>query len=230
MPDKVKAITSYSKPKTVIKLCKFLDMLNYYRRCIKNTAHDQIILNEYLKDSKKNDKRPITWTEQANEAFNKCIQSLAEATMLAHPKENAPKLILMTDASNIAIGAILEQVIQGKSQLLMFFSKKLNKAHRNYSTYDRELLATYEAIKHTRDFTQGRQLIVRTDHKPLSFAFQQKLDKASPRQIRQLDFISQVTTDIVYFRGQENIATDALSRNRMSSNRHYREISRNATK
>lgn len=93
----------------------------------------------------------------------------------------------------------------------MFFSKKLNKAQRNYSTY-RELLAVYEAIKYTRDFTQGRQLTVRTDHKSLSFAFQQRLDKASPRQIRQLDFISQVTTDIIYLRGQENIAADALSR------------------
>lgn len=113
MPDKVKTIIDYLKPKTVVELRRFLGMLNYYRRCIKNAAHDQAILNEYLKDSKKNDKRPIIWTDQTNEAFNKCIQSLAESTMLAHPKEDAP-LILTTDASNIAIGATLEQVIQGK--------------------------------------------------------------------------------------------------------------------
>lgn len=211
LPDKVKAIVNYPKPKTIIELRRFIGMLNYYRRCIKNAAHDQAILNEYLRNSKKNDKRLINWTEQANEAFNKCIQSLAKSTMLAHPKADAP-LILTTDASSITIGATLEQVIQGKPQPLMFFSKKLNKTQRSYSTYDRELLVIYEAIKYTRNFTQGRQLTVHTDYKPLSFAFQQRLDKASPRQIRQLDFISQVTTDIIYLQGQENIAADALSR------------------
>lgn len=122
LPDKVKTIINYPKPKTVIELRRFLSMLNYYRRCIKNAAHDQVVLNEYLKDSKKNDKRPIVWTDKADEAFNKCLQSLAESTMLAHPQEDAP-LMLTTDASDTAIGATLEQVIQGKPQPLMFFSK-----------------------------------------------------------------------------------------------------------
>ncbi|KMQ86113.1 gag-pol polyprotein [Lasius niger] len=73
LPDKVEVITNYPKPKTIIELRRFLGMLNYYRRCIKNAAHDQAVLNDYLKDSKKNDKRPIVWTSQANEAFDKCI-------------------------------------------------------------------------------------------------------------------------------------------------------------
>lgn len=77
--------------------------------------------------------------------------------MLAHPKEDA-LLILTTDASSTAIGATLEQVIQGEPQPLMFFSKKLNQAQRNYSTYDRELLAVYEAVKHVTDLVQGRKL------------------------------------------------------------------------
>lgn len=110
MPDKLKAITSYPKSKTVIDFRRFLGMLNYYRRCIKNAAYDQAILNEYLKDSKKNDERSIAWTDQANEAFSKCMQSLTESTMLAHPKEDA-LLILTADALNIAIGATLEQII-----------------------------------------------------------------------------------------------------------------------
>ncbi|KAG7202115.1 hypothetical protein KM043_004783 [Ampulex compressa] len=41
---------------------------------------------------------------------------------------------------------------------------------------------------------------------------EQKPDKASPRQARQLDFISQFTTDITYVKGSENIVTDTLSR------------------
>ncbi|CAB0040945.1 unnamed protein product [Trichogramma brassicae] len=51
-----------------------------------------------------------------------------------------------------------------------------------------------------------------TDHRPLSFALEQKSDKFSPRQSRQLDFISRFDTKIVYTPGDENPVADALSR------------------
>ncbi|UYV71335.1 hypothetical protein LAZ67_8002676, partial [Cordylochernes scorpioides] len=50
------------------------------------------------------------------------------------------------------------------------------------------------------------------DHKPLTYAFQQNLDKASPRQCRHLDFIGQFTTDIRHIAGCENVPADFLSR------------------
>lgn len=34
----------------------------------------------------------------------------------------------------------------------------------------------------------------------------------SPRQVRQLDFISQFFTDVVHVPGSDNVVTDALSR------------------
>ena len=59
---------------------------------------------------------------------------------------------------------------------------------------------------------EGRQFHIFTDHKPLIYAFRQKLDKSAPCQIRQLDFISQYTTDIRHISGTENITADLLSR------------------
>lgn len=44
------------------------------------------------------------------------------------------------------------------------------------------------------------------------FAFQQRMDKASPRQVRQLSFISEFSTNIQYIAGQENEVADAFSR------------------
>lgn len=113
LPNKVKAILEFPKPKIVVELRRFFAMLNYYRRCIKNAAKEQAILNEYLKNSKKNDKRPIQWTQEADRAFEKCLHSLANATTLAHPQEGAP-LLLTTDASNTAMGATLEQMVKGE--------------------------------------------------------------------------------------------------------------------
>lgn len=74
------------------------------------------------------------------------------------------------------------------------------------------MLAIFAAIKHFQHLLDGRSFIIKTDHKPLTFAFRQKLSKASERQLRQLDYISQFSTDIVYIKGEENVVADALSR------------------
>lgn len=58
---------------------------------------------------------------------------------------------------------------------------------------------------------EGRQLLIRTDNKPLVYAFRQKLDKASPRQILQLNLIVEFSTDIEHISGKEIVA-DSLSR------------------
>lgn len=208
---KVEAILNFPKPETVKELRRFLGMLNFYRRFVANAAEIQSPLLVYLRNSKKNDKTKIQWTAEAESAFLRCKEKLAHATLLVHPAENAP-LRLTTDASDTAIGAVLEQKVEDIWQPLGFFSKKLNSAQQNYSTYDRELLAVYEAIKFFRYMVEGRNFAVRTDHKPLIFAFRQKAAKASPRQLRHLDFISQFTTTFIHIHGEENDIADALSR------------------
>lgn len=82
-----------------------------------------------------------------------------------------------------------------------------------YSTYDRELLAIYMAIKHFRHLVEGRKLTILTDHKPLTFALSKKVSPSdSPRRLRQLDFISQFCANIMYVEGDKNTVADALSR------------------
>ncbi|GFW41483.1 gag-pol polyprotein [Trichonephila clavipes] len=58
---------------------------------------------------------------------------------------------------------------------------------------------------------EGHVLILYTDHKPLTFVFNQKLGKASPHQLCHLDFILQFTTDIRYIPGIDNVPADAFS-------------------
>lgn len=70
----------------------------------------------------------------------------------------------------------------------------------------------YLAVRHFRDLLEGRKFHIQTDHKPLIFAFKQRPEKSSPRQINYLSFISQFTTDIRYIKGEENNTADLLSR------------------
>jgi menaquinone-dependent protoporphyrinogen IX oxidase len=69
--------------------------------------------------------------------------------------QNNSKLYLTTDASNIAIGAVLEQKIDSKTSPLDFFSQKLKSEETKYSTYDRELLAVTISIKHFRHILEN---------------------------------------------------------------------------
>ena len=95
---------------------------------------------------------------------------------------------------------------------IAFFSKKLQPTEVKYSTFGRELLAVYLAIKHFRHFLEGRDFTVFTDHKPLIYALHARPDRHSPREIRHLDYVSQFTTDIRHVKGQDNVVADALSR------------------
>lgn len=73
-------------------------------------------------------------------AFQESKQQLAQAIMLAHPAERA-RLIPITDASDTAMGAALEQIVDGIRQSLGFFSRRFMLTQTRYSTYDRELFS-----------------------------------------------------------------------------------------
>jgi hypothetical protein len=98
------------------------------------------------------------------------------------------------------MGAMLQQRVDAW-QSMAFFSKQLNPAHQKYSAYDREQLAVYEAVKHFRHMLEACHFIIFIHHKPITYAFQQKQDKCSPRQCNHLDFIAQFTTDIPTYIG-----------------------------
>jgi len=92
------------------------------------------------------------------------------------------------------------------------FSRKLSPAQYKYSAYDGEHLAIYAAVRIFRHMLEARHFTILTDHKPLTFAFQQNSDKCSPRQFNHVHYISQTTTDSHHISGQDNIVAHALSR------------------
>lgn len=107
--------------------------------------------------------------------------ALASATLLNHPSATATTC-LTVDASDLAIGGVLEQFLDGNWKPLAFFSRKLDKAQKSYSTFDRELLAMHSAVKHFAYFLEGRRFHIYTDHKPLMFALASSSEHWTPRQ------------------------------------------------
>ena len=206
LPEKVRAVADFPRPKEKKELQRFLGMLNFYHRFIPNVAR----LSKSLTDAIRGKDKSIVWSSECIMAFNKSKSALASAVMLHHPDPSAPTK-LTVDASDTAIGAELSQY-QRKSWIpIAFFSRKLSPTQCRYSTFDRELLAVFSAVKHFRYFLEGRQFSIYTDHKPLTYAFRSSTDR-SPRQERQLSFISEFSTDIHHISGMENVVPDTLSR------------------
>ncbi|BHF82388.1 hypothetical protein SprV_0802552600 [Sparganum proliferum] len=94
-------------------------------------------------------KRTFELTPAALTSFEQVKALLADATLLTHYHADAP-ISLMVDASNVAVGAVLQQSLPDSTVPLAFFSKKLSKAETRYSTFGRELLAAYLAVRHFR--------------------------------------------------------------------------------
>jgi len=139
--ERVTAIHEWPLPTSKKSLQRFLGSVNFYRRFIRNAAELQAPLYDLATQIKKRD-GPLAWTDETRTVFESCRAALADTAELAHPLPNVP-LRLSNDASNTAIGAVLEQLSDNGWQPLGFYSKKLSDPEKKYSAYDRELLAAY---------------------------------------------------------------------------------------
>ena len=205
LPQKVEAIENFLPPTNLKQLRRFLGVVNYYRRFIPNCADTLRPLNALLSPGKPN-KRPINWTTETQEAF----ATIKSELLLSYPIPDAVTAIFV-DASETGCGAVLQQKHGDAWKPLAFFSQTFSQTQRSYSTFDRELLAIYLAIRHFRYFVDGRQFIVYTDHAPLCHALFIRSRHSSPRQLRHLNFISQFTSDVRYIKWEDNLVSDCLS-------------------
>ena len=208
--QKVEAIQNFPMPKAMRQLRKFLGMINFYRRFIPQAGAILLALKRLL-SPQKNSKKSIPWSEESIDAFESARHILANVTSLAFPIKGG-ETILTWDASDGAVVAALNQAVRGELTPIGFFSKSLNATQKNYPTVDRELLAIFLAIKHFRYFLERRDFVIETDHSALVFAVRSSHREYSGRRLRQLQFISEFTSNIRHIEGKQNVVVNCLSR------------------
>ncbi|GBO03278.1 Transposon Ty3-I Gag-Pol polyprotein [Araneus ventricosus] len=136
--------------------------INVGKRYIKDATKNQAVLHEYLKGTKKKDKSKIPCTKEAKKKIAQSKKDLANATLLSFPNL-ASSLALFSDASDYAVGSVLQQFEEDSWKPLAFFSKNLTNAQKGYNTYDRELLGIYLFIKQFKHILEERQFTMYTD-------------------------------------------------------------------
>lgn len=203
-PDKILAIKRFPIPKTTKQLKGFLGLLGYYRRFINNFSKLTKPLTKCLKKGAK-----IEHNDEFVNCFETCKNLLINEPILQYPDFSKP-FNLTTDASNVALGAVLSQGPIGQDLPIAYASRTLNDSELNYSTIEKECLCLVWATKYFRPYLFGRKFNIITDHKPLQWLF--SLKDPSSKLLRWRIKLEEFDYHIIYKKGKLNTNADALSR------------------
>jgi len=203
-PEKIEAIMNWPRPKCIRDIRAFYGLASYYRRFVKNFAN---VAEPLTKLTRKNTK--FEWTDEAQEAFDRLKRALQEATTVAFPHPDKP-CILDTDASDIAIGAVLSQVIDGVERPVAFFSRIMSQTQRNYCPIRRELLAAIAALQHFRHYLLGNRVTLRTDHHSLKWL--NTFRRPEGILARWIETLAEFDYEIEYRPGRLHCNADGVSR------------------
>ncbi len=104
------------------------------------------------------------WDDEQEDAFIKLKEALCKALVLAYPN---PDLLYVvdTDASNLAIGAVLSQVQDCEEKVIMYGSKAFSESQRQWCMTRRELFAIiYFVTLKFSYYLLNQQFTLCTDH------------------------------------------------------------------
>lgn len=164
--NKAAAIRGAPAPRDKQALESWVCTAQYYADFIPRFATLAAPLNELRRQ-----KVAFEWTLLRQNAFDEIKAALATRTLRVHFDESRP-LILATDASPVGVGAVLLQKhADSLEHMVTCASGTLSPAEQHYSQIEREALAIVFNFRRFRQFVFGREVVLVTDHKPLTFIF-----------------------------------------------------------
>ena len=217
--EKIQKVLSSARPTTIKELRSFLGLVNYFRTHIDHHSDRIRALLTLLKKhtgsdeirSKRgnNSRKPISWNEAAEAAFQDILRAVANCPKLFFLRdEGEHQIILSTDASDFAYGAYLSQNVDGVEYPIAFSSKTFSQDQLKWSVPEKEAFGIYHAIMHFEFHLRDRQFILRTDHKNLTYIN----ESGSPKVIRWKLAIMEFNFKVEYVKGTENLVADYFSR------------------
>ena len=151
-----------------------------------------------------------TWGPEQQHSFEMLRDKLTSPPILAYPNYK-DQFILHTDACSNGLGAVLCQNQEGKTKVIAFASRGLNKSEKNYPAHKLEFLALKWAItEKCNDYLYGQTFEVLTDNNPLTYVL--TTDKLDATGHRWQSALTAFNFKIKYRPGNCNMDADYLSR------------------
>lgn len=211
-PARTATINNFERPRDCKGIQRFIGMVQFVHRFIPGLAEIAAPLTALMATGTK-----FTWNCNTEFAFSYLKHLLTVAPVLALPMYDLP-FVVMADASGEACGAVLVQD-QGKGeQPIAYCSHKFSAAESKWTTTEREAFALYYAVRHFEDYLRAAKVVLRTDHKPITWLVTCK--NPVPKVYRWLLWISEFDVAIEYLPGKQQFVADALSRDAMIPRHH----------
>ena len=163
-PEKVEAVMSWERTKSVFKIRSFLGLDGYYRRFIEDFSRLAAPMMRLTRKEVKSD-----WDDRWEEAFQELKRRLTTAPILIVPNRGQGYKVYC-DALRAGLGGVLMQ----SRRVVAYGSCQLKNHEHNYPIHDIELAAVVFALKIWRHYLYGEQFEVYSDHKSLKYIFTQR--------------------------------------------------------
>ncbi|KAK7584188.1 hypothetical protein V9T40_005151 [Parthenolecanium corni] len=205
-PERIQGLLNIPPPKDLRSLQSFLGLVNFYRDHIPSCA---IICEPLHRLTHK--QTPFVWSELQERSFEMLKSRIARHILLSHPDFERP-FYVQTDASLYGIGGYVYQLTdENRPIIVAICSRLLNRAERNYGTYERELLALVYTIRKYYYMLLGHNIYLITDHQALVHLkgennFKERLNRW------RIELQNFNIVNICHVPGDKNIIADALSR------------------
>ena len=202
-PKKIAAVKRMDLPRDVDTMRSFLGLVNYLNRFSLHLAEISAPLREICRQDVESE-----LTKSVQVAFSKTKEESSKNVTLPYfnPKSETT---LQTNASKKGLGAVILQ----NSKPVMFASRALTGAEKNYQNLERECLAMIWGMEKFHYFLYGKQFTLETYQKPLVSIYKKHMVEISPRIQRLVvrSFPYQ-PFEVQYRRGKEIPLADTLSR------------------
>ena len=203
-PEKVRAVIDWPTPRNLTEVRGFVALASYYCRFVGSFA--EITRSIHLLTQKN---RSFIWKDTQQEAFEHLKHCLVTALFLSLPRDEG-RYMLDSDASNEALGLVLQQEQDSMLKVIPYESRALQPAERSYCTTPKKLLAVIYGLKHFRQFLLRRRFVCRNDHVTMTSLF--RTPEPVGQQARNLDLFGEYDMKILHQPGASHQNSDVLSR------------------
>ena len=198
-PERLQPLKEMKPPTNLKAQERIVGMFAYYSQWIQNFSDKAYPLIH---------NKTFPLTEDVEQVFDSLKKELENAVLMTFD----PKvpLVVETDASDVAVGATLNQ----NNRPVAFYSRTLSGSEIGHSTVEKEAQAIVEACRKWKHYLIGNHFKLLTDQRSVAFMFDNRQrSKIKNEKIQRWRLeLSSLKFDSIYRPGCNNAGADPLSR------------------